>query len=134
MRRCAQRVEILSENARIKNHGDYYIDEHILVCLSSSPSSTKIIRTAARMAKAFKGRFTALVVETADLSTMDDKNKERLYANLRLAEQLGAQVEIQFVEKMFLFKLRSLREYLECLNLLLDEVQQLDHTFSRNQH
>lgn len=93
MRRCAQRVEILSENARIKNHGDYYIDEHILVCLSSSPSSTKIIRTAARMAKAFKGRFTALFVETADLSTMDDKNKERLYANLRLAEQLGAQVE-----------------------------------------
>ena len=93
LRRCAQRVEILSENARIKNHGDYYIDEHILVCLSSSPSSTKIIRTAARMAKAFKGRFTALFVETADLSTMDDKNKERLYANLRLAEQLGAQVE-----------------------------------------
>ena len=77
LRRCAQRVEILSENARIKNHGDYYIDEHILVCLSSSPSSTKIIRTAARMAKAFKGRFTALFVETADLSTMDDKNKER---------------------------------------------------------
>ncbi|VUX08183.1 Sensor protein KdpD [Streptococcus pasteurianus] len=53
LRRCAQRVEILSENARIKNHGDYYIDEHILVCLSSSPSSTKIIRTAARMTKAF---------------------------------------------------------------------------------
>ena len=30
---------ILTENTRIKNHGDYHTGEHILVCLSSSPVS-----------------------------------------------------------------------------------------------
>ena len=36
--------------------------EHILVCLSSSPSNEKIIRTAAQMAQAFQAGFTALYV------------------------------------------------------------------------
>lgn len=39
LRRCADRVNILTENSRIKSHGDYHTDEHILVCLSSSPSN-----------------------------------------------------------------------------------------------
>ena len=38
--------------------------EHILVCLSSSPSNEKIIRTAAQMAQAFQAGFTALYVQT----------------------------------------------------------------------
>lgn len=40
--------------------------EHILVCLSSSPSNEKIIRTAAQMARAFGANFTALYVQTAE--------------------------------------------------------------------
>lgn len=40
--------------------------EHILVCLSSSPSNEKIIRTAAQMAQAFQAGFTALYVQTAE--------------------------------------------------------------------
>ena len=35
-------------------------DEHILVCLSSSPTNKKIISTAAKMAGVFHTRFTAL--------------------------------------------------------------------------
>ncbi|MEG1774326.1 MAG: DUF4118 domain-containing protein, partial [Oscillospiraceae bacterium] len=72
---------------------DYYTDEHILVCLSSSPTNPKIIRTAARMANAFRGRFTALFVETPDFSVMSEQNKNRLRANIHLAEQLGAAIE-----------------------------------------
>ena len=34
--------------------------EHILVCLSASPSNAKIVKTASRMAAAFGGTFTAL--------------------------------------------------------------------------
>ena len=34
-------------------------DEHILVCLSSSPTNKKIISTAAKMAGVFHARFTA---------------------------------------------------------------------------
>lgn len=93
LRRCADRVNILSENARLKNHGNYRTDEHILVCLSSSPSNAKIIRTAARMATAFRGNFTALFVETPDFSVMSSENVKRLHSNMRLAEQLGAKIE-----------------------------------------
>ena len=67
--------------------------EHILVCLSSAPSNTKIIRTAARMAEAFQGNLTALYVETPDFAVMEDANKKRLEANTHLAKSLGASIE-----------------------------------------
>lgn len=66
--------------------------EHILVCLSSSPSNAKVIRTAARMAEAFHSGFTALFVETPRTKEFKDDNLKRLRDNLRLAEQLGAQI------------------------------------------
>ena len=67
--------------------------DHILACLSSAPSNAKIIRTAARMAKAFDSRFTALFVETPDFAVAIKENKKRLDENRRLAEQLGANIE-----------------------------------------
>ncbi|MDO4439085.1 MAG: sensor histidine kinase KdpD [Eubacteriales bacterium] len=94
LRRCADRVNILTENSRIKNNGDYHTDEHILVCLSSSPSNAKLIRTAARMANAFRSDFTALFVETSDFSVMKSEDKKRLRTNMHLASQLGAKIEI----------------------------------------
>lgn len=93
LRRCADRVNRLSDAARMKNGSEYYTDEHILVCLSSSPTNQKIIRNAARMAKAFHGSFTALFIETPAFSSMSDENKNRLRSNIHLAEQLGATVE-----------------------------------------
>jgi len=67
--------------------------EHILVCLSSAPSNSKIIRTAARMAAAFQGSLTALYVETPDFTAMEAENRERLDAHIRLAKKLGATIE-----------------------------------------
>lgn len=96
LRRCADRVNLLTESVRIQRRGDYHTDEHILVCLSSSPSNAKIIRTAARMARAFKGNFTALFVETPDTATMNEANKKRLRENIRLAGQLGAVIETTY--------------------------------------
>lgn len=94
LRRCADRINLISEKARIKNNKDYHTDEHILVCLSSSPSNAKIVRTAARMANAFKANFTALFVETPSFSSMSDADNERLRQNIRLAQQLGANIEM----------------------------------------
>ncbi len=100
LRRCADRMNLLSENARIKNNADYHTDEHILVCLSPSPSNAKIIRTAARMANAFRGVFTALFVETPDFSAVSDEDKKRLRDNIRLAKQLGAKIETVYGENI----------------------------------
>ncbi len=96
LRRCADRVNRLTEQARMKNNSDYHTDEHILVCLSSAPSNAKIIRNAARMANAFRGAFTALFVETPDFSSMPADDKKRLRANIRLAQQLGAKIETAY--------------------------------------
>ena len=66
--------------------------EHILICLSSAPSNAKVIRTAARMAEAFHSGFTALFVQTPETKELSGENVKRLRNNLRLAEQLGAQI------------------------------------------
>lgn len=66
--------------------------EHILICLSSAPSNTRVIRTAARMAEAFHSGFTALFVQTPETKELSGENLSRLRSNLHLAEQLGAQI------------------------------------------
>lgn len=69
-------------------------EEHILVCLSESPSNEKVIRTASQMAEAFHGSLTAIFVETSDYEARTyDEDKRKLQANMRLAEKLGAVVE-----------------------------------------
>ena len=72
------------------------MEEHILVGLSSAPSNARIIRTAATMAEAFDCTFTALFVRTPNYDAMSDADKERLRANTKLAEELGATVETVF--------------------------------------
>lgn len=98
LRRCADRVNRLAEPAKIQTGASYYTDEHVLVCLSSSPTNPKIIRTAARMAQAFHGRLTALFVETPDFLTMSDKDSVRLRDHVQLAQQLGASIETSYGE------------------------------------
>ena len=98
LRRCADRVSLLTESAGAQRRSDYHTDEHILVCLSSSPSNAKIIRTAARMARAFRGSFTALFVETPATAEMREEDKRRLRENMRLAQQLGAHIETSYGE------------------------------------
>ena len=67
-----------------------------MACLSSAPSNAKIIRTAATMARAFHCSFTALFVQTPSYEAMPEADRERLRANVRLAQSLGAAVETVF--------------------------------------
>lgn len=75
-----------------KTEDVYNKNEHILVCLSAAPSNARIVRTAARMAKAFSAAFTALYVQTSDYENMTNADKERLKYNSDLAGRMGAQV------------------------------------------
>ena len=85
-------MNLLSDEARAKSNRDYRTGEHVLVCVSPSASNPTILRTAARMATAFKAEFTALYVKTPDTSSLSDDDDRQLHANLELAEQLGAHV------------------------------------------
>lgn len=83
----------MSEKVKSARGSGYFTDEHILICLSSSPTNAKIIRTAARMADAFKGSLTALFVETPEFASMSEANKQQLRSNIHLAQQMGAAIE-----------------------------------------
>ena len=90
MRRTADqlnRTAVQEKKGKAARAGD-----HILICLSSAPSNAKVIRTAARMAEAFHSGFTALFVQTPETKELSGENINRLRSNLRLAEQLGAQI------------------------------------------
>ena len=91
LRRCADRAALYTQGPQKRM--EYRTREHILVCLSSAPSNEKIIRTAARMASAFRCEFTALFVETKEFQWMPQADKERLQTNIHLAQQLGASIE-----------------------------------------
>lgn len=93
LRRCADRVNKIANVATRA-----YTKEHIMVCLSSSPSNAKVIRTASRMAAAFHGVFTALFVETPHSDDMEEDMKAQLRSNIALAQELGASIISVFGE------------------------------------
>ena len=70
----------------------YQINEHILVCISPSPTNENVIRTAARMAGAFHGRFTALYVETPRDRNCQKQRESGFGKISNLPETLGAKV------------------------------------------
>ena len=96
LRRTADRLSrkaALSGNATTSK-----AEEHILICLSESPSNAKAIRTAARMAEAFHSGLTALFVESSAVKDFKDYQLKQLRNNLTLAEQLGAQITTLYGE------------------------------------
>lgn len=90
LRRTADRLNRNAQKAG--NERAAKAGEHILICLSSAPSNAKVIRMAARMAEAFHSGFTALFVETSETKELKDESLKCLRDNMRLAEQLGAQI------------------------------------------
>lgn len=93
MLRCADRLDKRRRQEELDRGKTTIGKDHILVCLSSSPSNARIIRIASRMAEAYHASLTALFVETTDYPAWPEKDKERLRFNIHLAEQLGATVE-----------------------------------------
>lgn len=90
LRRTADRLNRNAQKAG--NERAAKAGEHILICLSSAPSNAKVIRMAARMAEAFHSGFTALFVETSETKELKGESLKCLRDNMRLAEQLGAQI------------------------------------------
>lgn len=86
-------------------------NEHILVCLSSSPSNKNIIFTASKMANALQAQFTALYVQTGARIQLEDK--ERLDENIRFAEELGAEIVMTHGENVPL----QISEYAQLSNV-----------------
>ncbi|HET9929509.1 MAG TPA: sensor histidine kinase KdpD [Polyangiaceae bacterium] len=66
--------------------------EQLVVAVSPSPYSARLIRAARRMASALHARWFAVYVEPERVARLPKAAQQRLSENLRLATQLGAEV------------------------------------------
>lgn len=88
LRRTADRLNRSAKSGR----GDVPTADHILVYLTTSDENAKVVRAAARLNEALDGRFTALVVESTDVADESEEERHALKKNIKLAEDLGAQI------------------------------------------
>jgi two-component system sensor histidine kinase KdpD len=72
--------------------GPWPAGERIMACISASPFSAHVIRTARRMAAGLKAEWLVAYVEIPDLLRDDEVRRDQLTQNLRLAEELGAEI------------------------------------------
>lgn len=90
----AQRVDAQMERYReLHQIGAVWpATERILVCVSPSPLSIKLIRGAKRMSAALRAEWLVAYVEVPSKPPLPDADRSRVIQTLRLAEQLGAQI------------------------------------------
>lgn len=92
LRFTASRVDKdLSEYMR-EHHidGPWPAAGRVMVCVSSSPFSAQLIRTARRLAAGMQAECLAVHIETPGRSQVADSERDRIARNMRLAEELGA--------------------------------------------
>jgi two-component system sensor histidine kinase KdpD len=94
LRRAASRVDdqvrAYMESRSIT--GPWPVAERLLVCVSGSPFSERLIRTTRRLADELKAPWHTVYIETPDSGKHVRENRQRVWRDLRLAESLGAQV------------------------------------------
>ena len=94
LRRAAERLDADVRTYRREHDvkATWATAERILVCVGPSPSSTRIIRGARRMAAGLRASWVAAYVEAPDAYPMTRADRDRLQSHLRLAESLGGEV------------------------------------------
>lgn len=92
LRRTAQRVDeqLLNHMQAHAISGPWAAGERILVCLDHGRNGAALVRYARRQADRLRAPWTALHLEAASAANLPEKDKDRLAACMRLAEQLGA--------------------------------------------
>lgn len=72
--------------------GPWPTAERLLVCVSGSPYSEKLIRATCRLAEELKAQWFTVYIETPTDSRHVRENRLHIWRDLRLAESLGGQV------------------------------------------
>lgn len=99
LRKTAEKVNKEVEIARLSKGEVAVVPtcETLLACISSSPSSTKVIRTASRIASSNMSNWIVLYIENPNMK-LDISQKSQLDVNISLAKDLGAEVIISHSE------------------------------------
>jgi two-component system sensor histidine kinase KdpD len=91
LRRTAERVEAQMRGYKAA-HGieaTWHAGERVLVCVSPSPHSARLIRAACRMSTSLHAELVGVYVETPASLRMSAPDRERLASHMRLVESLG---------------------------------------------
>lgn len=70
--------------------GPWPAGDRLLVCISPSPLSERLVRSARRLAHELKAEWFAVYVETIGNARLPQADQDRIARTLRLAEELGA--------------------------------------------
>ena len=93
LRRAADRIDA-QMRAYMQSHaiaGPWPAGERLLVCISSSPLSERLVRSTRRLATRLNAEWIAAYVETAVESKLSQADRDRVSQTLQLAETLGGQ-------------------------------------------
>jgi two-component system sensor histidine kinase KdpD len=93
LRRTAERVDEQMQTY-MQAHaipGPWPAGESILVCVSPSPLSPRLVRATRRMADRRHAEWMAVYVETPQHHRLSDADRDQLSRTLQLAEQLGGE-------------------------------------------
>ncbi len=93
LRRTAERVDAQVEDFRRENRVQelWPTNERLLVCVSPSPLSARLVRSTKRLAGSMRAEWIAAYVETPLQASLHQTDHDRVVQTLRLAEQLGAE-------------------------------------------
>jgi two-component system sensor histidine kinase KdpD len=94
LRHTAERVDAQMREYREAQgiEQTWAVTEQLLVAISPSPYSAHLVRAARRMASSLHARWFAVYVERRSARQLPKAMEAQLSKNLRLAEQLGAEV------------------------------------------
>jgi two-component system sensor histidine kinase KdpD len=93
LRRTAERVDATMRGYTAA-HGieeSWHTGERVLVCVSPSPHSARLVRAARRMATSLHAELVGVTVETRKSLRMSAKDRDRLGQNMRLVEALDGE-------------------------------------------
>jgi two-component system, OmpR family, sensor histidine kinase KdpD len=93
LRYTAERVVADMEHYRHQHQikATWPASERILVCVSPSPFSIRLVRSGKRMADALHAKWIVVYVEGPRQISLSETDRNRVTQTLRLAEQLGAE-------------------------------------------
>jgi len=93
LRRTAQRVDeqLLNHMQAHAISGPWAAGDRVLVCLDHGRNGASLVRYARRQADRLRAPWAALHLETPQSVNLPEQDKDRLAANMRLADQLGAE-------------------------------------------
>jgi len=94
LRTTAQRVDQQMLDARRAAGASHTwpASERVVVCIGPSPMSSRLVRSAKRLATGLRAQWTAVYVETPRTAHLSQADQQQLDRTMRLAEELGAGV------------------------------------------